>query len=86
MKKKNCYAFEPVDENVEIFEGTSHSLPHPVLVVQPKDELENCSFQIEVRNFIGSCIKVISGMNKALVFLFFYFVRFILVAHEINCK
>lgn len=61
MKEKSCDTFIPIDENVEEFKGTSNALPHPVLVVNPKTDLDNYCFQIEIRNFIGSCKKITPG-------------------------
>lgn len=61
IKEKSSDTFIPINEQVEEFKGTSHTLPHPVLVVNPKTNLENYCFQIEVRNFIGSCKKITPG-------------------------
>lgn len=61
IKEKSSHTFTPIDENAEEFKGTSNTLPHPVLVVKPKTDLENYSFQIEVRNFIGSCKNITPG-------------------------
>lgn len=61
IKENTCDAFVPIDENLEEFKGTSNTLPHPVLVVQPSNDLNNYCFQIEVHNFIGSCKKILSG-------------------------
>lgn len=58
IKEKSTDTFIPIDEQVEEFKGTSNTLPHPVLVVNPTFDLENYCFQIEVRNFIGSCKKI----------------------------
>lgn len=55
IKEKNGDEFEPIDVNMENFKGTSNSLPNPVLIIRQLDELEKYCFQIEVRNFIGSC-------------------------------
>lgn len=61
IKENTCDAFVPIDENLEEFNGTSNTLPHPVLVVKPNNDLKNYCFQIEVHNFIGSCNKIIFG-------------------------
>lgn len=58
IKEKSSDTFIPIDENAEEFKGTSNTFPHPVLVVNPNIDLENYCFQIEVRNFIGSCKKI----------------------------
>lgn len=65
IKEKSSDTFIPIDENVEEFKGTSHTLPHPVLVVNPKTNLDNYCFQIEIRNFIGCCKKITPGKKAA---------------------
>lgn len=57
LKEKHSDAFKPIDVNTEKYKGTSNYLPHPVLIASHLDELEKYCFQIEVRNFIGSCKK-----------------------------
>lgn len=51
----------PVDVNAEEYKGSTNSLPHPVLVLNNRTELENNSYQITVTNFVGST--VCSGIN-----------------------
>lgn len=63
MKDKTSNAFVSIDENLEEFKGTSSTLPQPVLVFKPKNDLHTYCFQIEVHNFIGSCIKIFPGKN-----------------------
>lgn len=63
FKEKSSENFIPIDENAEEFKGTSNTLPHPVLVVNPKTDLEDFCFHIEVRNFIGSCKKITLGKS-----------------------
>lgn len=63
IKEKSSETFIPIDENADEFEGTSNTLPHPVLVVNPKTDLTDYCFQIEVRNFIGSCKKITPGKS-----------------------
>lgn len=63
--------FTPVDINDEEHEGTTVSLPHPVLFVRHKDILENKCFRIEVTNFIGRTELEISGKKHVLYFFLF---------------
>lgn len=56
--------FLPIDVNAEVYKESTVSLPHPVLVVQRENQLENSCFQIEVSNFIGSTVEAISGKKK----------------------
>lgn len=53
--------FVPIDINAKEYEGTTVTLPHPVLFVKQKDQLENICFRIEVTNFIGNTQQDISG-------------------------
>lgn len=57
VKKIDEDAFSLIDVNVAEYNGTSNSLPCPVLVVTKKELLENQCFHIKVDNFIGSTIK-----------------------------
>lgn len=59
MADKKNNSFEVIDVGVEDYKGTSNSLPHPVLVINHSKQLQTHLFQIEVRNFIGSCKKII---------------------------
>lgn len=63
IKDKTSNAFVSIDETLEEFNGTSSTLPQPVLVFKPTNDLHNYCFQIEVHNFIGSCIKIFPGKN-----------------------
>lgn len=70
VKEQENDSFKEIDINADDYKGTSISLPHPVLVVKKSKQLQKNSFQIEVRNFIGSCKKSLRGKNK--VYIFFY--------------
>lgn len=70
LKEKHTNVFKPIDVNAEKFKGTSIYLPHPVLVASHLDNLERYCFQIEVRNFIGSC-KMTKMLGKNDIFFFF---------------
>jgi hypothetical protein len=48
--------------NSDEYRGTKDSLPQPVLVVNRKEKIKPHSFQIEVKNFIGTKSKLIPGM------------------------
>lgn len=60
-KRKENDTFTLIDINTEQFKGTTVSLPHPVLVVRQKDQLENTWFRIDVTNFIGKTMHDISS-------------------------
>lgn len=60
-KRNEDDAFAPIDINAKEYKGTTVTLPHPVLFVKQKDQLENICFRIEVSNFIGSTQQDISG-------------------------
>lgn len=77
LKEKSCDTFIPIDEHVEEFKGTSNNLPEPVLVIRPKYDLENYCFQIEVRNFIGSCKQIVTGRKVIFFILLFTYMHFI---------
>lgn len=69
LKEKHTDVFKPIDVNAEKFKGTSIYLPHPVLMASHLDELEKYCFQIEVRNFIGSCkMTKMLGKNDSFFF------------------
>lgn len=61
VKRKDDDLFSPIDVNAEEYKGTSNSLPCPLLVVKKNELLESQQFCIEVHNFVGSQIQVISG-------------------------
>lgn len=69
LKEKHTNVFKPIDVNAEKFKGTSIYLPHPVLMASHLDNLERYCFQIEVRNFIGSC-KMTKMLGKNDIFFF----------------
>lgn len=60
-KKKEDDTFVQIDIYAKEYEGTTVTLPHPVLFVKQKDQLENICFRIEVTNFIGITQRDISG-------------------------
>lgn len=60
-KEKSGDMYRPIDIYAEEYKGTSIILPHPVLVVNRNSLLDNHSFQIEVKNVIGSCRKSFPG-------------------------
>lgn len=82
VKGKDDDTFKPVDVNAKEYNGTSNSLPHPVLVVKQKEEIQKQHFYIQVDNFVGSSKTEISGMKKSfanifeLSYFFFYFFYF----------
>lgn len=51
--------FTPIDVNTKKYKGSSIALPHPLLVINQTNDLENNSFQIEVKNFIGNTVEVV---------------------------
>lgn len=53
IKENNSDTFEPFNVNAAEYIGTSDSFPYPVLVIKHLKELENCTFEIEVKNRIG---------------------------------
>uniref|UniRef100_A0A8W8J3T1 DZIP3-like HEPN domain-containing protein n=1 Tax=Magallana gigas TaxID=29159 RepID=A0A8W8J3T1_MAGGI len=54
VKGKDDNTFKPIDVNAKEYKGTSNSLPHPVLVVEQKEEIQKQHFYIQVDNFVGS--------------------------------
>lgn len=60
-KRKGNDTFTLIDINNEQFKGTTVSLPHPVLVVRQKGQIENTWFRIDVTNFIGKTMQDISS-------------------------
>lgn len=48
--------FQEIDASAEEYKGTTNSLPHHVLVLNQKSQLDNNSYQITVRNFVGSTV------------------------------
>lgn len=65
VKENDDDTFKPVDVNAKEYKGTSNSLPHPVLVVEQKEEIQKQHFYIQVDNFVGSSKTEISGMKKS---------------------
>lgn len=65
VSDNNSDMFTTLDENAEEYKGTSHILPHPVLVVRQKEQLKSNIYQIEVQNFIGGRRKKIPSMKCA---------------------
>lgn len=60
-KRKEDDTFVQIDIYAKEYEGTTVTLPDPVLFVKQKDQLENICFRIEVTNFIGNTQREISG-------------------------
>lgn len=77
IKEKNTDTFEPINVNAAEYIGTSNTFPHPVLVIKHKEKLDNCIFEIEVKNRIGEEKRMISG--NTFFFFFFLNIRFIIV-------
>lgn len=65
VSENNSDMFTTLDENAEEYRGTSHSVPHPVLVVRLKEHLKNNKYQLEVQNFVGGRRKKIPSMKYA---------------------
>lgn len=65
MIENGSDTFEPINVNASEYKGTSNTFPHPVLVIKHVEKIENCSFEIEVKNLIGTVKKRIPG-NKEL--------------------
>lgn len=61
-REKNSDMFQPININSKEFKGSSCSFPHPVLVIKQRKQLENFTFQIKIKNFIGTCKKTIQGI------------------------
>lgn len=68
VKEKEYDSFKEIDINADDYKGTSISLPYPVLVVKKSEQLQTSCFQIEVRNYIGSCKKSIRGKRMSSIF------------------
>lgn len=75
IKEKNTDTFEPINVNAAEYIGTSNTFPHPLLVIKHKEKLDNCIFEIEVKNRIGEVKRMISGNT----FFFLKNIRFIIV-------
>lgn len=74
IKENNTDTFEPINVSAAEYIGTSNTFPHPVLVIKHKEKLDNCIFEIEVKNRIGEVKRMISGNT-----FFFLNIRFIIV-------
>lgn len=61
-REKNGDRFQLINVNAEEFKGSSCLFPHPVLVIKQRKQLENFTFQIKIKNFIGTCKKTIQGI------------------------
>lgn len=66
VKEEHSKTFQPINVNAAEYKGTSHSFPHPVLVLNHIKKLENCIIEIEVQNRIGEVKRKISGNNEIL--------------------
>lgn len=60
-KKSDGEWFIPVDIDTCDYKRTTNSFPHPLLVVNQDEQLENYTYRIEVENFIGRTVKKIPG-------------------------
>lgn len=70
MKGNNDNNVIKLNGDMKGFSGTSNASPHPVLVVK-QNKIGNYRFQIEMKNFIGSCTKTLSGRICFLCVLFY---------------
>lgn len=70
VKGNDDDTFKPVDVNAKEYKGTSNSLPHPVLIVEQKEEIQKQHFYIQVDNFVGSSKTEISSMKKSFCKIF----------------
>ncbi|XP_065922710.1 uncharacterized protein [Magallana gigas] len=61
IKENNTDTFEPINVSAAEYIGTSTTFPHPVLVIKHLEKLDNCIFEIEVKNRIGEVKRLISG-------------------------
>uniref|UniRef100_A0A8W8NYD7 Ig-like domain-containing protein n=2 Tax=Magallana gigas TaxID=29159 RepID=A0A8W8NYD7_MAGGI len=61
IKENNIDTFEPINASAAEYIGTSNTFPHPVLVIKHIEKLDNCIFEIEVKNRIGEVKRMISG-------------------------
>lgn len=61
IKENNTDTFVPINVNAAEYIGTSNTFPHPVLVIKHLDKLDNCNFEIEVKNRIGEVKRMIPG-------------------------
>lgn len=65
MKEHGSESVQPINVNVAEYSGTTNTFPHPVLVIKNLERLENCSFEIEVKNRIGEAKARIPGTNES---------------------
>lgn len=61
IKKNGSETFEKFNVNAAEYKGTSNCFPHPVLVIKTIENIENCSYQLEVKNLIGEVKSRTSG-------------------------
>lgn len=66
IKENSLETFKPINVNATEYNGTSNFFPHPVLVIQHRNKLKNCSFEIEVHNLIGKVNEMIPGNQQIL--------------------
>lgn len=64
MNENGSESFQAINTNATEYEGTTTTFPHPVLVIKHSKQLENCSFEIQVKNRIGEVKMKISGNNE----------------------
>lgn len=60
--EKNSDRFQPINVNAEEFQGSSCLFPHSVLVIKQRKQLENFTFQIKIKNFVGTRKMTIQGI------------------------
>ena len=65
VKNEDTGDWTSIDINSEEYRGTTDSLPQPVLVVHRREQINNHSFQIEVKNFIGTKTQLIPGIKRS---------------------
>lgn len=76
MKGNDSETFLPININAGEYRGTSNSFPNPVLVIKHIGRLQNCSFEIEVKNHIGEVKARIPGNTKIFQSLYIILVIF----------
>lgn len=64
MNENGIEPFQPINTSATEYKGTTTTFPHPVLVIKHSKKLENCSFEIQVKNRIGEVKIKISGNNE----------------------
>lgn len=83
IKENNTDTFEPINVSAAEYIGTSNTFPHPVLVIKHKEKLDNCIFEIEVKNRIGEVKWMISGNTDFFKYTFHNCLQFYCTASAI---